>query len=186
MAGTPEALATRLGCSDPEASFCVVRGRCRLSASRPIWFGLATAQPDSLDLSTVPVVAVAGRNRLSVRPRLADSRHRGAARFAVLPSRPLIAPKCSERTWCVAASWLRPVWKGIACWTGASTRSCLPQTLLFPVRLLLRTPDILSVCDPSLRLSRGCQEESQPDFPWSAQVRIGKALRSSAFPLPGT
>jgi hypothetical protein len=118
---------------------------------------------------------------------LADSRHRGPARFAVSPSRPPTVPKQDGPTRCVAASCNRSVGSCPVCLDGTCTRLCPPQTWPFPVRRLLRTAG-LPVRWP-LRLSplppcSGRSPNRASRGPHKCVPR--EALRSSAFPLPGT
>jgi hypothetical protein len=139
----------------------ILRGAWTADALRPlqpIWFGLAIAQPGPLDCSTVPVVAVAGRNRLSDRltacgfPVTGDS---FAFHLTVASTDPAEA---LSRTRCVAASRLRPVGSDVSVWPALAPARALPQIRLLQSGGSCELPDFLSVGRFGLRRG-GCYQE---------------------------
>ena len=194
MNAQPDDVAATVGPCDASRVFgpgsVILRGAWAADSfrsPRPIWSGPATAQPCAPDCSSAPVVAVAGRNRLWVRPMRRGFPSPGTRTLPASPSCLLLLPKREKPARCVAASWNLSVGSCPICMAGTCTRMCLPQIWPSPVRLPLRTTGLpvgltASACAWAAASGRSPYRASRDSHKCAPQ----ETLRSSSFPLPGT
>lgn len=144
-------------------AWCV--GADALRRLQPKWFGLATAQPNPPDCSRVPIVAVAGRSRLSDRLLARGFPSPRTREPSISPSHQLLAPKRNQRCGASLPPGVVQLDTAQSVWLALAPAHACRRFCSLPPGGSCELPDFLSVGGSGLRPGRCCPEDPSPNFP---------------------